>query len=71
MTSLLRQREVLETELAIIRSEWDAFYREIRDYYTSVEAIEKFADLNIRQVNVLDEIKKLKWRLEIVTARES
>ena len=68
---MLRQKEVLETELAVIRSKWDAFYHEIRDYYTSVEAIEKFADLNIRQTNVLDEIKKLKWWLQIVTARES
>ena len=71
VTSLLRQREVLETELAIIRSEWDAFFRDIQDSYTSVEAIEKCADLNIRQVRVLDELKKLKWWLEVVTARES
>ena len=71
VTCLLRKREVLEIELAIIRSEWDAFVREIRDCYTSVEAIEKFADLNIRQVRVLDELKKLKWWLEVVTARES
>ena len=71
MASLLRQREVLETELALIRSEWDAVFRDIQDNYTSVEAIEKCADLNIREVRVLDELKKLKWWLEVVTARES
>ena len=68
---MLRRREVLETELAIIRSEWDAVFRDIQDNYTSVEAIEKCADLNIREVRVLDELKKLKWWLEVVTARES
>ena len=58
VSTLIGQKELLEIELAIIRSEWDAFYREIQDYYTSVEAIEKFADLNVRQANVLDEIKR-------------
>ena len=71
VTSLLGQKELLETELAIIRSEWDVFFHEIRDYYTSVEAIEKFADLNVRQANVLEEIKKVKFWLQNATARES
>ena len=68
---MLRQKEVLETELAIIRSEWDAFFRDIRGRYTNMEAIEKCAELNIRQMRAVDELKKLKWWLEVVTARES
>ena len=71
MASLLRQKEVLETELAVIRSEWDAVIRDVQNNYMSVETIEKSADLNIREVRVLDELKKLKWWVEVVTARES
>ena len=44
---------------------------EIQDYSSSVEAIEKFADLNIRQVHVLEELKKVEYWMENVTARES
>ena len=71
MASLLRQKEVLETELAVIRSEWDAVFRDVQNNYVSVETIEKSADLNIREIRVLDELKKLKWWVEVVTARES
>lgn len=46
------------------------FFREIQENYASVEAIEKFAELNIRQAEVLDELNKVKLRLREATARE-
>ena len=70
LSTLLGQLEFLQIEYAIIRSEWDAFYREIQENYTSVEAIERVAELNIRQAEVLDELNKVKLRLREATARE-
>ena len=61
----------METELAICRSEWDAFIREIDNYYTSVEAIEKFAELSKRQADTVDEIVEVKQALKDAARRES
>ena len=71
MWSLLWRLEHLETELAIICSEWDAFTREMYDFYTSVEAIEKVAELSKRQADTLDEIVEVKRLLQDAAARES
>ena len=60
----------METKLAIICSEWDAIIYEIDDY-TSVEVIEKFAELSKGQADTLDEIIEVKRALKDAARRES
>ena len=71
MWSLLWRLEHLETELAVVRSEWDAVIGEYDRKYTSAEIIKKYSELSKREVDIQDEIIEVKGALRDAARRES
>ena len=71
MWSLLWRLEHLETGLATVCSEWDAFINQYDRQYTSVEIIEIFYDLSKRERDIKTEIVEVKEYLRDTERRES